>query len=68
MENVYNVYLFHSIQIYQLHYLRLASNSHLLINLVTAADTRWQLRRLCPLNSKFGPKYFVIFKLIRQKI
>ena len=31
MENVYNVYLFHSIQIYQLHYLRLARNLHLLI-------------------------------------
>ena len=68
MENVYNVYLFHSIQIYQLHYLRLASNSHILINLVTAADTRQQQRRLCPLKSKSRPKYFVIFKLIRQKI
>ena len=68
MENVYNVYLFHSIQIYQLHYLRLVSNSYILINLVTAADTRWQVRRLRHLKSKSESKYFVIFKLIRQKI
>ena len=31
MENVYNVYLFHSIQIYQLHYLQLANKSFLFI-------------------------------------
>ena len=61
MESVYNVYLFHTIQIYQLHYLRLASNSHLLINLVTAADTRWQLRRLRHLKSKSEIKVFRYF-------
>ena len=31
MENVDNVYLFHSIQIYQLHYLRLVRYSYILL-------------------------------------
>ena len=68
MENVYNVYLFHSIQIYQLHYLRLARNSHLLLNSYVGCHKAAAPARLCHFLVRAESNYFVIFKLIRQKI